>query len=88
MFFSKFKTDLEFYLRNSHTYPAVYQLKLASLPATVDVMISDAAGDRVLDIVWDTADVMSIAVVDSAVVNDIVEVEGNPVGLINTIAMQ
>ena len=51
-------------------------------------MILDATGDRVLDIVWDTADIMSIAVADSAAVNDIVEVEDNPVGLINTIAMQ
>ena len=63
----------------------ILQSTLVSLLAIVDVMISDTAGDRVLDIVWDTEDTMSIAVVDSETVNDIVEVDNNPVALIDTI---
>ena len=47
----------------------------SSLLATVDVMIVDtAADDRVVDIVWDTADIVSGAVADTMVVDDIMEV--------------
>ena len=51
----------------------------------VDVMILDTADDRLVDIVWDTADTVSDAVADKTMVDDVMEVEDTPaVALTNT----
>ena len=56
-------------------YVCMYMYVFSSLLATVDVMIVDtAADDRVVDIVWDTADIVSGAVAYTMVVDDITEV--------------
>ena len=61
----------------------ILSTQLSSLLVMVDVMILDTADDRLVDIVWDTADTVSDAVV---MVDDIMEVEDTPaVTLTNTI---